>query len=180
MEVYVPMSAEGFELCQPEYQEDFERFNTEINGEPRQRTWRPIPVRLVHEDEGEKLTASDSPWLGSHALIFRQTVIEKLGAMLEHHGEILPLTCAEGKLVVFNAVRVLDALDEEASAVMRFTSGKLMRVTRYMFQAKVISGFDIFKIPNLRVSPTFVSELVVEAWTLAGLHGLVFNKVWSN
>ena len=180
MEVYVPLSAEGFELCHPERQEDFETLNAQINGTPRQMTWRPIPVRLVHEDEGKKLVASDSPWLGSHALIFRQATIEKLGALLKQHGEILSLTCSEADLYVFNATRVLDALDEQASAVTRFSSGRLMRVNRYVFRATAIGGLDIFKIPSLRVSPIFVSERVVEAWSLAGLRGLVFTKVWSS
>ncbi len=43
----------------------------------------------------------------------------------------------------------------------------------------VISGVDIFKIPSLRVSPTYVSERFVERVKAAGLRGLVFNKVWS-
>ncbi len=180
MEVYVPLSAEGFELCHPQRKEDFETFNAQINGTPRQMTWRPIPVRLVNEDEGKKLAESDSPWLGSHALIFRQPTVEKLGALLKQHGEILPLTCSEADLLVFNATRVLDALDEQASAVTRFSTGRLMRVSHYVFRTTAISGADIFKIPNLRISPTFVSERVVEAWSQAGLRGLVFSKVWSS
>jgi len=180
MEVYVPLSAEGFELCHPQHKEDFETFNTQINGMPRQMTWRPIPVRLVHEDEGRKLAPSDSPWLGSHALIFRQPPINQLAALLKRHGELLPLACSEADLFVFNATRIDDALDEQASAVTRFSTGRLMRVSRYAFRTTAVSGADIFKIPNLRISPTFVSERVVEAWSLAGLRGLVFNKVWSS
>jgi hypothetical protein len=180
MEVFIPLSAEGFELCQPKRQEDFETLNALINGTLRQTTWKPIPMRLIHEDEGKKLAASDSPWLGSHALIFRQPALEKLDVILKAHGEILPLTCSEAQLFVLNATRLVDALDEQASALTRFSSGRLMRVTRYVFRATVISGIDIFKIPDLRVSPTFVSKRVVEAWSLAGLRGLVFNKVWSD
>jgi hypothetical protein len=179
MEVYVPLSAEGFELCHPERHEDFETLNAQINGTPRGLTWRPIPVRLIQEDQGKKLAASDSPWLGSHALIFRQPAVDMLGALLTKYGEMLTLKCPEADLFVFNATCVLDALDEQASKVTRFSTGRLMRVTRYVFRATAIGGFDVFKIPNLRVSPTFVSERVVESWSLAGLRGLVFNKVWS-
>src|SRR5262249_56741073 len=90
-EIYMPLSAEGFELCHPERQDDFETLNVQIDGTPRLAMWRPIPVRLVHEDAGKKLVGSDSPWLGSHALIFRRSAIDKLGALLEEHGELLPL-----------------------------------------------------------------------------------------
>ncbi|MBI5161266.1 MAG: hypothetical protein HY996_07625 [Micrococcales bacterium] len=54
-----------------------------------------------------------------------------------------------------------------------------MRITRHAFRPDVISGLDIFKIPSLRVSPTYVSERFVERVEAAGLRGLVFNKVWS-
>src|SRR5262249_18919616 len=145
----------------------------------RRAMWRPIPVRLVHEDEGKKLVGSDSPWLGSHALIFRRSAIDKLGALLEEHGELLPLSCSEAELFVFKATRVLDALDEQASAVTRFSSVRVMRVTRYVFKPAAIAGSNIFKIPNLRVSPTFVEERFVKAWASAGLRGLEFKKVWS-
>jgi hypothetical protein len=150
-----------------------------INGTPREDGWQPIPVNLVHEDEGRKLAASDSPWLGSHAIIFRRQALAKLDAHLREYGELLPLSCPEAELLVFNPTRVLDALDEPASLITRFSNGRIMRVTRYAFRAEVVSGVDIFKIPNLRVSPTFLGERIVRAWGSAGLRGLVFNKVWS-
>jgi hypothetical protein len=62
---------------------------------------------------------------------------------------------------------------------MRFSNGRIMRITRYAFRPEVVAGVDIFKLPSLRVSPTFVSEYFVKAWKAAGLRGLVFNKVWS-
>lgn len=62
---------------------------------------------------------------------------------------------------------------------LRFSNGRVMRMTRHAFRPDVISGVDLFKIPNLRVSPTYVSERFVERVKAAGLRGLVFNKVWS-
>ncbi|HWU89493.1 MAG TPA: DUF1629 domain-containing protein [Kofleriaceae bacterium] len=178
-EVYEPIGAEGFEFCHPERQDDFETFNVQVDGTRRRATWQSIPVHLVHEDRGKKLAASDSPWLGSHALILRRSPIEKLGALLQEYGEILPLICEEAELFTFNATRILDALDEQASSVIRFSSGRIMHVSRYVFRPEVIGDTDIFKIPNLRVSPTYVSERVVQAWASGGFRGLVFNKVWS-
>jgi hypothetical protein len=76
--------------------------------------------------------------------------------------------------------RVIDALDEQSSEISRFTSSEtIMRIKRYIFQSNLLLGVDIFKIPNLRLSPTFLSERFVQAWTMAGLSGLVFNEVWS-
>ncbi len=178
-EVYVPQSAEGFEFCHPERQEDFETLNVTIDGTPRQDTWRSPPMRLVHEDQGKKLAESDCPWLGSHALVFRRNAISGLESVLREYGELLPLACSETNLVVFNATRVIDALDERASGIMRFSNDRIMRITRYAFRPEVIAGVGIFKLPSLRVSPTFVNEDFVKAWKAARLRGLVFNKVWS-
>lgn len=178
-EIYDPLVDEGFELCHPERNNDFETLRVQINGMPRRVTWRPIRMQLIREDEGKKLMVSDSPWLGSHALIFRKPAIEKLAGLLEEYGELLPLTCSEAELFVFNPTRVLDALDEQASSVMRFSNGRIMRITRYVFKPAIVAGSHIFKIANLRVSPTFVDEHVVKAWASAGLRGLAFDKVWS-
>ncbi len=178
-EVYIPQSAEGFEFCHPEHQEDFETLNLAIDGTPKGAAWRSPPMRLVHEDEGKRLAESDSPWLGSHALVFRRQAISKLAPVLHEYGELLPLACAEAELVVFNSTRVIDALDENASRLLRFSNGRIMRVTRYAFRPETVCAVDIFKIPSLRVSPTFVSDRFVRAWKSSGLRGLVFNKVWS-
>ncbi|WP_242396001.1 imm11 family protein [Anaeromyxobacter oryzisoli] len=169
--VYVPLGGEGFELCQPERQEEFETVYVQIHGTARRQACRPIRMRLVHEDEGKELSTSDSPWLGSHALMFRRSVVERLGTVLEQYGELLPITCSEAELWIFKSTRVLDALDEQASSVLRFSSGRIMRVTRYVFRPEAVSGVEIFKIPNLRVSPTFVSDRFIQLWTSAGLHG---------
>lgn len=178
--VYVPAWAEGFELCQPQRQDDYETLHVQIDGAPRRNSWSPVAVRLIHDDEGKLLATSDSPWLGSHALVFRKSAIERLGSLLQSNGELLPLACSEADLSIFNATRVIDALDEQASSITRFSSGRVMRVTRYIFKAAVVADVDIFKIPNLRVSPTFVSERVVHAWTSAGLRGVTFDRVWSD
>ncbi len=177
--IYEPLYDEGFELCQPIRQEDYETISREICGIEHGSTWRQIPMHLVHVDEGRKLSFSDAPWFGSDALIFRRSVIDKLGGLLNKYGELLPIECLEADLWFFNPTKVVDAMDEETSTLRRFSSGRIMRVTRYSFRPEVVAGVDAFKIPNLHVSPTFVSERVVQAWTSAGLRGLDFKTVWS-
>jgi hypothetical protein len=123
--VYVPLSLDEFELCQPVRQVDFETINLQINGEPRHETWRPIAMQLIHEDEGKNLLPSDSPWFGSDALIFRLAAIDALGAELRKYGELLPVACTEAELLIFNPTRVVDALGEKASSLVRFSSGRI-------------------------------------------------------
>jgi hypothetical protein len=176
-ELYTPLGLGGHELCHPIHSDDFERINVEINGTPRQLTWKPLAMRLIHEDQGQQLVTSDSPWIGDHALIFRARVVDALGPMLRQYGELLPLACSEADLVVYNATRVIAALDEEASSILRFSGGRIMMIQRYVFRGDLVGDTDVFKLPNLRVSPTFVSRHFVDHWRAAGLDGLDFRRV---
>jgi len=106
-------------------------------------------------------------------------VLDALGPLLREYGELLPLKCRDADLVMYNPTRVIDALDEEASSVIRFPEGRLMWIRHHVFRADVVTDIDIFKIPNLRVSPTFVSHRFVDRWMASGLKGLEFTHVWA-
>ncbi len=176
--IFTPLNVAGFELCHPIPPTTFEMINGLINGEPRASTWEPFSVKLIQEDRGQQLRPSDSPWLGEHAMIFKQSAVNALGSILREHGELLPVLCEGQDLVIFNPTRIVDVLDEEASDVIRFSTGRLMDVKRFVFKAAAILDVDIFKIPNFRVSPTFVSARVVALWHEAHLEGLQFQEVW--
>lgn len=180
--VLTPCGADGFELCQPRHAEDFETLNTGIAGNPRSQDWSPIEMRLVRKDRGRTLRASDAPWLGSHALIFRRAAARKLEDALLQYGELLPLKCTSSReeLLIFNVTRVVDALDEQHSTITRFSSGRIMAIDRFAFKEGMLEGVDVFKIPDLRVSPTFVSSRFVERWSASGLTGLDFLQVWPS
>jgi hypothetical protein len=178
--IYMPLGADCYELCHPANEDDFERINVEINGVPRRSGWRPIQMQLLRVDEGRQLITSDSPWLGPHALIFGHNAIEKLEGELLKSGELLPLTCKSADVWIYNPTRVLDALNESASSVLRFEDGRIMMIQRHVFLEEVVRTADVFKIHGLRVSPTFVSHFFVDRWNAAGLTGLEFKKVWSS
>jgi hypothetical protein len=176
-EIFKPTRQDGFELCHPVDGEDFATFRTLINGHPQGHSWTPIEVQFITEDRGRRLRPADAPWLGTHALIFRPSVVDALGRELRAYGELLPLACSDAELVVFNPTRLLDALDEDASSVNRFDDGSLIWIDHHVFHPEVVRGVDIFKIPNLRSSPTFVNEAFVKLWQDAGLRGLEFDPV---
>jgi uncharacterized protein DUF1629 len=177
--IYEPLSIDGYELCYPTRQEDFEAINTQVDGSPRKSTWRPMAMRIIQEDEGKHLRESDAPWLGSHALIFRRRAIEALEPLLSESGEFLPLDCGEVNISMFNPRCATDAFDEGASSVLRFSSGRIMAINRYVFRPEAVGELHAFKISSLRVSPTLLSREFVERWRSSGLKGLDFREVWS-
>lgn len=179
MGIYVPHSLEGYELCHPANQTDFETIINQVNGVPRKRSWHSIVMEIIHEDEGQRLAESDSPWLGPHALLFRERAIAELKALLDEFGELLPIECTEASLQVFNVTTVIEALDEEASSITRFNDGAIMRISKYVFLPGLVRRAEIFKISGMRASPTFVGEQFVRLWKSKGLRGLRFEKVWT-
>jgi len=52
-------------------------------------------------------------------------------------------------------------------------------IQRYVFRADVIGDTDIFKIPSVPVSPTFLSHRFVDRWKASGFKGLHFKPVWA-
>lgn len=177
MKIFRILPMEGYELCYPVAQGGFEIFNAAINGLSRAVDWRPLPVKIIQEDQGIALLKSDAPWLGSHALIFRKKALGFLCDLLRESGELLPLECDNDDLAVFNSTSVLNAVNEDASSITRFSNGRIMHISRYVFFPEVVYGADIFKISSLRVSPTFVSQRFVAQWESANLRGLEFREV---
>ena len=178
MMIFEPLVAEGFEWVNACDDRDYEVFLS-FDGEPRASAWKPIKVRRVRADERHAFEPSDFPWLGSHALVMRRTAVEALLEILEAHGEILPLATDDGvALFVFNA-RVVDALDEARSSLVRFPgTHRIMRIEKVAFVEAAVRDLDIFRLPN-RAGPTYVSERFVDRVEAAGLRGLQFEKVWS-
>ena len=176
--VYEPLVAEGYEWVNAVKERDYEVF-LQFDGQPRASMWKPIAVRRVRADERQAFKPSDFPWLGSHALIMRRSAVDALRDILDANGEVLPLSTDDGvELSVLNA-RIVDALDEANSSLMKFPgTNRIMRIKKVAFVPSKIEGVDLFRLPH-RASSTYVSERFVERVKAAGLRGLVFNRSWS-
>jgi hypothetical protein len=177
MEIFKPASEDHVELAHPVAPEDFETLNVRINGTAQSATWSPVPMKIIRVDEGRHLRETDAPWLGSHALVLRRNAVDALSGILSKNGEILPLACATDELYVFNPINLVDCLDEQASDVVRFSTGGIMQIKRHIFRTELLLGIDSFKIPNLRVSPLYVTSSFVARWTEAELTGLEWERV---
>lgn len=82
--------------------------------------------------------------------------------------------------MAFKPRYILDALDEEASTVWRFSpSGRIGHIKKHVFRKDVIADYWMFGITSLDPSPVYVTEEFVRAWKDAGLKGLEFDLLWE-
>jgi hypothetical protein len=177
LRVYEPGVRPGFEWVLPVHDTDHE-YLWSLDGTPRHATWRPLAVsRLTVGEDGSPRAEADLPWLGGHVLVLRQSAVVELGALLERHGELLPLSCEDTDLWLFNTTTVVDALDEDRSDLVKFDDGTILAVERYEFRAAAVA--PVFKVPQLLRGPLFVSDEFASALTATGLTGLELTEVWQ-
>ena len=167
---------DGAEWCQPTLARDYDTISDLLNGESRISTWLPMEMKVVSEDEGVTLAFSDALCLGHQALVLRPAAVSALGAMLSQYGELLRARCALERREIFNATTIIDALDEAASTVMRYSTGKVMDILNYAFVSERVAGVQIFRIPQFVSSPIFVGSEFVEMRADSGLHGWRLRK----
>lgn len=176
MRVYRLDVAERQQWILPTEDEDFERFFA-LDGTPV-RDWSPPRMEFLDVDgNGEPRCYSDFPWLGSHAPIVRERARDRLTPLLLRYGEFLPLDCDE-PVWLFNVTHVIDALDEEASAIVRFDDGDILDIERFVFRSEAIGEALVFKLP-MRASCTFVTAPLVSRIGSLGLEGVRFELLWT-
>lgn len=180
MSLFTPTVVEGTQLFQSDFPDGMDFFIDQINGVSRAKTWVPQSIKIVFKgDKGGQRVKSDASFLNlcANAIVLRAEGAERIGSFLRQHGELLPLACKEDKLFVFNPTQIVDALDEKKSDIWRFGDGRLISVRKYVFRSAALAGADLFKIPNLRLSPVFFSEAAMNRWVDSGISGLVFKNV---
>jgi hypothetical protein len=179
LKVYEAGVVDKYEFC--DFLVDIDDYLTlkrALDGSPKLSNWRPVPVQIINKDEkGRKYRFADAPLTSGGLLVFRESVIEKLGPLLSKYGELLPLECAEAKLWLYNATLILEALNEEESEIDRFASGVISGIAWAVFREEAIGDADIFKLSIFRTGPTYFSQRFVDLWTKSGLKGMKFRQV---
>jgi hypothetical protein len=178
--IYLPDVQEGYEWVLPVNEADHEVFRG-LDGTPRRVGWEPVHMqRVTTTRTGARRAESDLPFLSSHLLVLRDKAFAALGDVLADYGELLPLSCPDTELWVFNALRFVDALDEDGSTLRRFSSGRIADIQRYAFHPERVAGVEIFRLPQTPRGPLCVSGEFVERVRAAELRGADFQLVWAD
>lgn len=153
----------------------------QFNGTPIGAAWRPLRVETFDEEgESEQPIPSDCPSLFAGVPTLSLRAAEVLQPILDRNGELLPLNCEEGDYFIFHVTRVVDALDEAGSEIVRFPDGKkIMHIKHFIFFASLLNGVDMFKLPQQLLGSVFVTDRFVQAVRQAGLVGFNFEWLWA-
>ena len=166
MNVYTCIPADGYEWVLPVEDAGFEQLAALADGVLGAR-WRPLLMRLISQNEGRDLAKSDIPWCVSHVLVLRGPNIESQGPLLTAFGQLLPLECPGVSLVMFSPQVVLGALDESASEIWRFSTGRIMDIRTPVLREEVVVGAGMLRLAEDPRGSIYLTEEVVESLTSA-------------
>lgn len=144
--------------------------------------WQPLKVTVFFDDELEtQLPPGDFPSLFADVPALSQRAVQVLGPLIEGNGQLLPLQCAEGEYFILNVTKVVDAIDERQSEIVRFPDGKkVLDIKRFVFVPAKLQNVDIFKLPQQPLGQVFVTDGFVKAVRDAALVGINFEWLWSS
>lgn len=179
MKVFDPIPAEDFQFVHPVPPDDWEttgfRFDAHIAGEE----WIPRPLELITEDMGRKLKQGDWLYFDHHIPVVRPAAALAIKHVLDPGDLLLPMTCGREQLYFIKPKWKVDALDEDASTIWRFSDGNKV-IRKHVFKEEAIGRLAAFYITQVRTSTFYVTEPFVQAWENAGLQGLDFKLLWKS
>jgi hypothetical protein len=153
-----------------------------FDGRPRATSWTPIRMRTLKFIDGQFQEPCDFPsGSGGSYLIMSKTAKEKVGRHLNRYGEFLALRCEEGDFWAFHVTHFVDALDENASDVLRSseTPNVVLMIHKHVFRPEKLTADWMFKLPQSRGRGRFyVTDPFVDLIRASGLTGIEFKRVW--
>jgi hypothetical protein len=158
---------------------DLYEFVHRFDGKPMRHPWSDAQVEW--DPERLSFKKGDFPSLIPNVPVFTSRAATALEDLLVPNGELLPVTIGGEGYFLYNATRVVDALDELNSEIIRFPGkSKVLNIESHSFLEERVAGLAIFKIPQVVIMDVFVTDVFVERVRAAKLKGFDFPLVWSS
>ena len=78
---------------------------------------------------------------------------------IKNEAQIFKVKCENDNLYVVNITNIIDCLDYDKSEIKRFpSSGRVMRVIKYVFKIEKLRNTTIFKLPEFPKGISYVTE----------------------
>jgi hypothetical protein len=174
--VYTSYPAEGFEWLHPVVKTDYDLLA--FDGTPRAANWVPTKMmRSKFDEHGKPRIPSDFP--SGSGFIVSRAAKDRLGAYLEEAGELLPLDCPDGEFWALNVLRLVDALDEEKSKILRSSdTGRILMIHRHSLFGERL-GPEVFKLSSTPRGWVYFTEAFTSRVQATSLKGINFKLVWA-
>jgi len=158
-------------------EEDWLEFTSRFDGTPMKNSWTG---KELFKYVPRYLPKGDTPSFHASIPVFNARAVKVLADLLEPNGELFPIRCQGEDFFLFNATRLVDALDEENCRLERFDDGRIMDIKRYSFFKEKLVGGAVFKLRPDPLGWVYATEPFVERVQAAGLRGFKFPLVWSS
>jgi hypothetical protein len=140
-------------------------------------SWEGITLKA-----GKKGKTQDYAFFGGGVPVFNNRSLTALEDLMKGNVQLLDLKVKkydmEFKFV--NVTNVIDAIDYSKSIARRSLSGKLTSFEKISFLPESVADQNIFKIPEMPVTPVFVSDRFKNTVEFAKLKGFDFIEVWDS
>lgn len=147
-------------------------------GVPLAGSWVPFEVELVSREGRSAFESVDAPQLiGNRFLVLKESAVPGVAEDLAPYAEFLPLLCPQEPLVLVNVITVVDAVDEQASQLKRFSNGRIMRIDRVAFDEDALPAQGVFRVPQA-VGRMFCTEATATVLR-ERLTGVNLRPVWE-
>ncbi len=157
----------------------------DFDGRPRAHSWKPILVEKLKDfGDGRPTWPADFPagTAGGH-LPMTDAARNMVAPYLTEYGEFLPLKCNEGKFWTFHVTRFVDALDEDASDLLRSRERPdyILMILKHVFRPERLTADWMFKLPQSDGRGRFyVTDPFVNMIRASSLRGLEFKRIWPH
>lgn len=141
--------------------------------------WSPFDVTIVDRDEkNQPLLKADilSVRLNS-TFIMNNKAMLALKDILCCYGSMLEVKSNDVSLWMYYVSNFVDALDTKKSDIFCSENGTILMIRRHVFMDEAISRHQIFKIPNMRLSPIFFTKDIIDIVEEKKIRGFGFKKV---
>ena len=159
-------------------QGDWRPFCDLFDGTPVSGPWTDVTIGW--DPDMRRKPKGDFPSLLTHIPVFTSKAADVLSDLLEGSGELLPIMVDGEEYFLYNVTRVIDALDESRSEIIRFDDFEIMDIDVHCFFPEKIGDAAVFKIPQMVTSDVFVTDVFVDRVKSARLKGFKFPLLWSS
>ena len=149
-----------------------------FNGAPLAAQWRAPMITAVDVNDVEA-EPGDYAVLGSIP-VFSLRALDALLDLIRPNGELLPLRYRGTEYFAYNVTRVIPALDEAESSIIRFPNSEVvMSIAEYAFRPEIVGTSAVFKIPQLPKAFVFITDSFVERAKSKHLTGFSYPRLWT-